>query len=142
MTKTRLDFKETDDAIIAELSKTVKYINDRETSLLMEGEFISTEEKLVETMMKDFISADGAKTVNILNLFIFADTENYQEQTKVFKAKLAKMVDDIKNILGLAKSTELNQAWEKIYALMTTNLEQENLLYRTWLTKQKLLIAS
>jgi len=139
LTKTRLDFKKTDDAIIAELSKTVKYINDRETSLLMEGEIIPTEEKLVGGMMKDFISADGAKTVNILNLFIFADTEKYLEQTKLFNAKLAKMVEDIKNILGLAKSKELDQAWEKVSALMATNLEQEKLLYRTWLTKQKLL---
>ncbi len=139
LTKTRLDFKKTDDAIIAELSKTVKYIDDRETSLLMEGEIIPTEEKLVGGMMKDFISADGAKTVNILNLFIFADTEKYLEQTKLFNAKLAKMVEDIKNILGLAKSKELDQAWEKVSALMATNLEQEKLLYRTWLTKQKLL---
>jgi len=139
MTKTRINFKETDDAIIAELGKAVKYISDRETSLLMEGEFLSTEEKLVSTMMKDFISADGAKTVNILNLFIFADTENYVEQTKNFNAKLAKMVEDIKNILGLAKSEALNQAWERVSALMNTNREQESLLYKTWLTKQELL---
>jgi len=139
LTKTRISFKKTDDAIIAELNKTINHINQRETSLIMEGEIIPTEEKLVGSMMKDFISADGAKTVNILNLFTFADIENYLEQTKAFKNKLAKMVEDIKNILGLAKSKELNEAWERVYALMTTNLEQENLLYRTWLTKQKLL---
>lgn len=139
LTKTRINFKETDDAIVAELNKTISGLNERETLLLMEGEVLPTEEKLVGSMMKDFISFDGGKTINILTLFIFSNTENYLEQTKAYTSKLQKMVGDIKNILELAKSKELNRAWERIYALMGKNQEQEHFLYKTWLTKQKLL---
>ncbi len=138
-TKTRHSFKETDDAIIACLNLTMKQLNERETLLLMEGEFISNEEKIVGSMLKDLISFDSGKTVNLLNLFIFADAKKYVQNTTKFAARLKKMVTDLKSILELAKSEDLNRAAKKIFSLMDNNKAQEELLFKTWSTKQILL---
>ena len=139
LNKTRLNFKETNDAIIASLNNVMHKIDEKETMMLMEAEYISTEEKLVRAKMKDFIAFDGSKTVNLLNLFIFSDTKSYLQQTQSLTTQLAKMVEDTESLLGLANSEELSQAWKKITNLIKTNKTQESLLYKTWNTKQELL---
>jgi len=135
--QSRKDFRQTDDRIIAELNLTINKINEKETLKLMEGEFLSEEEKLVGALMKDFISFDSGKTVNLLNLFIFGDTERYLANSQAFEKKLAKMIGDLENILSLAKVEELNQAWNKILALIKKNREQEKKLFDLWQAKQK-----
>ena len=137
--KTRRDFKETDDAIISALNKVMQQIDEKETMMLMEAEYISTEEKLVRAKMKDFIAFDSGKTVNLLNLFIFADIKSYLQQTQNLTAKLTKMVGDTKSLLEISKSEELDQSWKKITNLMNTSKTQETLLYKTWSTNQELL---
>ncbi|MEA1922389.1 MAG: HAMP domain-containing methyl-accepting chemotaxis protein [Pseudomonadota bacterium] len=139
LTETRTKFKQTDDTIIANLNKTISGIDERETMMLMEGEFISTEEQLVRTKMKDFISFDGIKTVNLLNLFIFGDTKSYQGHTHDFAEKLKKLIGETKDLLSLAKIEELNNSADRIFVLMATNKEQEDLLFKTWSSKQELL---
>ncbi len=139
LNKTRLNFKKTDDAIIAELNKIMQEIDEKETMMLMEAEYISTEEKLVRAKMKDFIAFDSGKTVNLLNLFIFGETKSYLLQIQDFTSQLSKMFEDTESLLSLANSEELNQAWKKITNLINTNKTQESLLYKIWTSKQELL---
>lgn len=139
LNKTRLSFKKTDDTIIFELNKVMHEIDQKETMMLMEAEYISTEEKLIREKMKDFIAFNTGKTVNLLNLFSFADTKSYLQQNQTFATELTKMVEDTKSFLELAKSEELNQAMKKIFALMATIKSQETLLFKTWGSKQELL---
>ena len=59
----------------------------------MEGEYISTEETLLRTKAKDFIAFNGVKTVNLLNLFIFAEVDKVSCSEKGFQRQLGyKMV--------------------------------------------------
>ena len=132
-------FKNTDDQLIEALQMVINRINAKETALLIDDEYLPSEEKLMREKMKDFIAFDSGKTVNILNLFIFADVETYQKRSLAFAKQQDKMIEELTNILGLAKSDYLNQAWSKIYGLIKNNREQEKLLFETWSAKQKLL---
>ncbi|MBN2706438.1 MAG: methyl-accepting chemotaxis protein, partial [Deltaproteobacteria bacterium] len=137
--QTREKFKKTDDQLIEALQMVINQINAKETAMLIDDGYIPSEEKLMREKMKDFFAFDSGKTVNILNLFIFADVETYQKRSLAFAKQQDRMIDELTNILGLAKSDYLNQAWGKIYGLIQNNREQEKLLFETWTAKQKLL---
>ncbi|MBN2705930.1 MAG: methyl-accepting chemotaxis protein [Deltaproteobacteria bacterium] len=135
LTETRKQFKLTDDRIIALLQQVIHTIDERETALLMEGEYISTEETLLRTKAKDFIAFNGVKTVNLLNLFIFAEVDKYLAQKKTFTASLNKMIGDTRNIADLAGIAAHQQAWQQIFTLIDKNRGQEEEIFAGWRKK-------
>ncbi|MBN2810068.1 MAG: HAMP domain-containing protein [Deltaproteobacteria bacterium] len=141
LNKARVKFKEIDDSIVGELNKAIVKVNERETAMLMEGEYLSTEEILVRTKMKDFIAFDSGKTVNLLTLLIFADTGNYLKQTQALAAQLKIMIEEANSLLLLAKSEELNKVLAHVFTMMENRTIQENLVFESWSAKQKLLLT-
>ncbi|MCD6292071.1 MAG: HAMP domain-containing protein [Deltaproteobacteria bacterium] len=139
MNQTRSDFKKTDDTIIKGLKQVITQIDDRETMLLMEGESIKSEEKLLKSQMKDLISFDGGKTINLLNLFSTNDSKNYLLQAKDLIARHKKMIHDTEVVIAIIKSAERDQAWNKLSSLFQQNQKQEELIFKLWGYNYKLL---
>lgn len=135
LNKARELFKDTDDRLVKLLTRIMVLVDEKETALLMEGEYISTEEQLLRTKAKDFIAFDGAKTVNLLNLLIFGEISGYQKNLRELAARDKKMTADAQSILGLVKNSDLKKTWPQVFHLIAENKKLENQLFVTWQEK-------
>ncbi|MCK5679975.1 hypothetical protein KAI46_04095, partial [bacterium] len=132
MNKGRADFRNTNETLIKELWLIIAQIDETETLLLMEGEFIKSEEKLLQGKLKDLISFDGTKTINLLNLISSGDSKDYLLKSKDLSVKLKKMTCDIEAVLAILDSNERNNSWNTISTFIKNNKIQEDLIYKFW----------
>ncbi len=138
LNNSRQDFKQTNEQIDSLITQAIRKSDDKERRLLMEGETIDPNEKLTVALIKDILTFNAEKSVNLLDLFIFAEPDKYLKRCEELERHRKAIFRETENITVIIKEQELIKTWQQLKALIALQQQTESAIFSFWKQEQQL----
>ncbi len=122
----------------ASLHKIVSSIDNEESMLITEGEFLDPTKGGARKEINSFLGYGNEKMMNIQNLLLFSDAGKYREAKKNVEAKMQLLQKNIKTVLHAINSSDFSNIWKTVEEDVPVIARLENLVFEEWSKNQDL----
>jgi len=139
MEKKRDELKSELETMNSVLEKIIASIDQKETELMMEGETLDTTRIGARREIKGFLNYGNDRMLNILNLLLFGDIEQYNERKAAQQKTRTLATNNLDTMIKATGSNTYTQGWEKVKGSLARIDEMEEAVLSGWKTNQELM---
>ncbi len=123
----------------ASLRKIVSSIDNEESMLITEGEFLDPTKGGARKEINAFLSYGNEKMMNIQSLLLFSDVGKYKEAKNNVEEKMQLLRKNIKTVLQAINFSDFSNIWKGVEEDMPVIAQLENLVFEEWSKNQDLM---
>jgi len=122
----------------ASLQKIVGSIDQEDAMLITQAEFLDSTKAGARKEISDFLGVGNEKLLNIQNLLLFSNVEQFNGVKKTVDAKTQLLKSNIDTVLKSINATEFNEIWMAAEKDMAVIAQSEDVLFKEWEKNQDL----
>ncbi len=114
------------------LEEIIAVLDDEETDLMMHGEFLDPLKVVLRNEIKDFITLWNKKSINIQELFLLHNIDEYQQRREEIEQQINIKMNNVKGSIDLVDKAEFREAWENIRSRVQEMKQKEDALFQSF----------
>jgi len=122
----------------ASLQKIVGSIDQEDAMLITQAEFLDSTKAGARKEISDFLGVGNEKLLNIQNLLLFSNVEQFNGVKKTVDAKTQLLKRNIDTVLKSINASEFNEIWMAAEKDMAVIAQAEDVLFKEWEKNQGL----
>ena len=128
------------DAVRGPLHNIVKAIDAEDVQAVMQGDTLDAGKAALMNALKEYVSIWDQRLLNIQNLLISGNTQNFSETGKAISNQLAIREKNLTVLLLKIDSADFNDTWAKGKVYLPKIDKAEAALFSDWKTNQDLMV--